>query len=44
MGTLKESVRYGELAVKPDQAAKHKGKASAKVRKYRDFLPFCEQY
>jgi len=39
MGTLKESVRYGELPVKPDQASKHKSKAQAKVLKYRDLLP-----
>jgi hypothetical protein len=41
MGTLKESVENGKLAVKPDRVPKHKGGAAAKVLKTRDFLPFC---
>jgi hypothetical protein len=44
MGTLEESVGDGKLPVKPDRVRKYKGGRSAKVLKYRDYLPFCRRY
>jgi hypothetical protein len=44
MGTLEESVGDGKLPVKPDRIRKYKGGGSAKVLKYRDLLPFAEEF